>query len=53
MSENLTVRDVSETSWEGLVASALSDIEESPGWTDCWPTGTGRACCTTSPVAPE
>jgi len=52
--QELTVRDISETSWEGLVATALSGIEESPGWTDCWPTGTtSGVCCTTSPAAPD
>lgn len=49
-----TIRDVSESGWESLVVTALMGIEESPGWTDCWPTGgTGGACCTTSPAAPE
>ncbi|MFD8814763.1 hypothetical protein ACFV23_25545 [Streptomyces sp. NPDC059627] len=45
---------MSEAGWESLVTSALRGIEESPGWTDCWPTGsTTDACCTTSPAAPE
>jgi len=51
--QEMTVRDVSESGWESLVASALMGIEESPGWTDCWPSGSTGACCTTSPAAPE
>ncbi|AKH82302.1 hypothetical protein AA958_08735 [Streptomyces sp. CNQ-509] len=41
----LTTESAPEASWEELVATALSGVEESPGWTDCWPTN--PSCCST------
>lgn len=48
----LTAESAPEASWEELVATALSGIEESPGWTDCWPTGTTPCCSLTKPFSP-
>ncbi|MFW6692176.1 hypothetical protein [Streptomyces sp. MAR4 CNX-425] len=46
-----TTGQAPEASWEELVATALRGVEESPGWTDCWPTS--PYCCTQDCLAWE